>query len=145
MTARNLVLLPTLAMLASGCAYSASGQSYPRYDTRTLYDVEYGEVVSTREVTIEGDPSLIGVWGGAEIGRSVGNTGVSRAIGGVAGAVAGAAIERKVTAQEGLEITVRLENDRTIAVVQAADVGFEAGQRVRVLIGPFDEARVSPL
>ena len=111
MTAAKLLLIPAIAVIAGGCAYSASGQSYPRHDTRVAYDVEYGEVLSVR---------------------------------GVAGAVAGAAIERKVTAEEGLEITVRLDGDTTIAVVQAADVRFVPGERVRVLFGPYDEARVIP-
>jgi outer membrane lipoprotein SlyB len=63
----------------------------------------------------------------------------------VAGAVAGHAIERKITAEEGLEIIVRLDRDDTIAVVQAADVEFAPGERVRVLFGHFGEARVTPL
>lgn len=145
MTAGNLLLIPAIAVISSACAYSASGQSYPRHETRVAYDVEYGEVVSTRAVEIEGDASLIGVWGGAEVGRSVGNTSVTRAVGTVAGAVAGHAIERTITAEKGLEIVVRLDKDDTIAVVQAADVEFVPGERVRVLFGNFGEARVTPL
>ena len=145
MTAGSLLLIPAIAAIASACAYSASGQSYPRHETRVAYDVEYGEVVSARAAEIEGDASLIGVWGGAEVGRAVGNTSVTRAVGTVAGAVAGHAIERKITAEEGLEIVVRLDRDDTIAVVQAADVEFVPGERVRVLFGPFGEARVTPL
>ncbi|MGH8192986.1 MAG: hypothetical protein ACREQ8_01115 [Woeseiaceae bacterium] len=145
MTAGNLLLIPAIAVIASACAYSASGQSYPRHETRVAYDVEYGEVVSARAVEIEGDASLIGIWGGAEMGRAVGDTSVTRAVGTVAGAVAGQAIERRITAEEGVEIIVRLESDDTIAVVQAADVEFVPGERVRVLFGPVGEARVTPL
>jgi outer membrane lipoprotein SlyB len=145
MTAGSLLLIPAIAVMASACAYSASGQSYPRHETRVAYDVEYGEVVSARAVEIEGDASLIGVLGGAEVGRAVGDTSITRAVGSVAGAVAGHAIERKITAEEGLEIIVRLDRDDTIAVVQAADVEFAPGERVRVLFGHFGEARVTPL
>lgn len=145
MTAGNLLLIPAIAVIAGACAYSASGQSYPRHETRVAYDVEYGEVVSARAVEIEGDASLIGIWGGAEVGRAVGDTSATRAVGTVAGAVAGQAIERKITAEEGLEIIVRLDRDATIAVVQAADVEFVPGERVRVLFGPVGEARVTPL
>ena len=67
------------------------------------------------------------------------------AIGSVAGAVAGQAIERKITEEEGLEITVRLDSSDTIAVVQAQDVLFTPGERVRVLFGPDGSARVSEL
>ena len=145
MTTGQLLMIPAIAVIASGCAYSASGQVYPRHETRVAYAVEYGEVVSTRTVEIEGDVSLIGVWGGAEMGRAVGNTSVTRAVGTVVGAVAGHAIERAITAEEGLEIVVRLDKDDTIAVVQAADVEFVPGERVRVLSGHFGAARVIPL
>lgn len=146
-------LIPVLGLLAiGGCALSSSGKSYPRYETRTALDVAYGEVVETRFVEIEGDASFIGVWGGAEVGRAIGSTvdgrdtrRVAQAVGSVAGAVAGEAIERKITEEEGLEITVRLDSSDTIAVVQAQDVQFTPGQRVRVLFGPGGSARVSQL
>ena len=156
MTARNLMLIPAIAaiaaivVIASGCAHSSSGQSYPRYETRTAYDVEYGEVVGIRVVEIEGDASFIGVWGGAEVGRAIGSTvddhstrWVAQALGSVAGAVAGQAIERKITEEDGLEITVLLDSSDTIAVVQAQDVQFTPGERVRVLFGSNGSARVS--
>jgi outer membrane lipoprotein SlyB len=40
-----------------------------------------------------------------------------------------------VTRQQGLQITVRLDSGRTIAVTQAADEAFRPGDRVRVLSG----------
>jgi outer membrane lipoprotein SlyB len=136
----------------SACAYSSSGQSYPRTQTRIAYDVEYGEVVSTRVVKIEGDASYISSWGGAEVGRAIGSTvddrgtrRIARAVGGVAGAVAGQAIERKITAEDGIEITVELDSNSTVAIVQAQDVAFSPGQRVRVLFGSDGSARVSAL
>ena len=142
--------LVALAMV-SGCATrSSSGSSFPRYETRTAYDVEYGEVVATRPVEIEGDASYIGLWGGPEVGRALGGSissgntrRVSRAVGGVAGAVAGEAIEKKITAEDGLEITVRLDNNDTIAVVQAQDVLFVPGDRVRVLFGSHGSTRIT--
>jgi outer membrane lipoprotein SlyB len=145
-----LIGLVALAML-SGCATpSSSGSSYPRYETRTGYDVEYGQVVATRTVEIEGDSSFIGLWGGSEVGRALGGSvsdgntrRVARAVGGVAGAVAGEAIEKKVTAEDGLEITVRLDNNNTIAVVQAQDVIFVPGDRVRVLFGSRGSTRIT--
>ena len=149
----RFLLISAVAAVSSGCAFSSSGQSYPRYETRTAYDVAYGEVVETRVVEIEGYSSFIGVWGGAEVGRAIGGTvdhgdtrRVARAVGSVAGAVAGDAIERKITEEDGLEITVQLDpSGDMIAVVQALDVEFSPGERVRVLFGPGGSARVSPL
>lgn len=152
MTARNLILISAIAAISTGCALSSSGQSYPRNRTRAAYDVEYGEVVSSRVVAIEGDSSLIGVMGGAEVVRAIGSTvddgdtrRIARAVGGVAGALAGQAIERKITEEDGLEITILLDSNDTIAVVQANDIDFTAGERVRVLFGYDGSARVSKL
>ena len=57
--------------------------------------------------------------------------------------MAGQAIERKLREDEALEITVKMDSARTIAVVQAGDVLFEPGERVRVIFGPDGSARVS--
>ena len=57
-------------------------------------------------------------------------------------AVAGQAIEKKITEQDGLEITIEMDNGRVIAIVQAATVDFTDGERVRVLTGRGDHARV---
>lgn len=141
-------------LLVAGCArHSASSQVYPRYDTRTAYDVEYGEVVDVRQVEIEGYSTFIGTWGGAVVGDAIGreviNTTsrstrrVAGAVGGVAGAVIGEAIERNARSEIGLEISVQLDSGGTIAVVQAADIPFEPGDRARILFGPEGSARVT--
>lgn len=147
---QRLVVVLMIATVVSGCAHSSSGQSYPRHQTRTAYDVEHGEVVATRVVEIEGDSSYIGSWHGASIGRALGYTlgdgyqsWALAALGGLGGTLAGEAIERKVTEEQGLEITVALDSNRTIAIVQARDVDFAVGERVRILYGPDGSARVS--
>lgn len=152
MRRKSLILLGAV-LLISGCArHTASSQVYPRYEARTAYDVEYGEVVDVRQVEIEGYSSFIGVWGGAIVGDAVGgavNTSsrstrrVARAVGGVAGAVIGEAVERKVTAEMGLEITVDLDSGSTVAIVQAADIPFAPGDQARILFGPEGSARVT--
>ena len=108
------------------------------------------ETVAVRQVEIEGYSTVIGRWGGAVVGQAIGGTvggrsarRVARAVGGVAGAVVGEAIEREATAETGLEITVRLANGDTIAVVQAADIAFVPGDQARILFGPEGSARVS--
>ena len=47
---KELVLAGLLVIPLAACApYSTSGQKYERYETKTAYTVEYGEVVSTRD------------------------------------------------------------------------------------------------
>jgi outer membrane lipoprotein SlyB len=145
------VLLCLSVLALSACAStSSSSQVYPRRDTRTAYEVQYGEVVAVREVEIEGYSTIVGRWGGAIVGDAIGGTvsgrssrRVARAVGSVAGAVVGEAIEREARSEVGLEITVRLANGNTIAVVQAADMPFAVGDQARVLFGPEGSARVS--
>jgi len=124
MGARILLGLTFGALLVAGCATEPSGRTYGRNETRTAYDIVFGEVIDVQIVTIEGDPGIIGTWGGASVGR---------------------AIERKIREDEALEITVQLDGAEAIAVVQTDDVEFAPGDRVRVLFGRDGSARVAAL
>jgi outer membrane lipoprotein SlyB len=130
-----------IAILA-GCATSQSGSSYSRSATRGEMNVRMGVVESVRQVTIEGTQSAVGPAAGAVIGGIAGsNVGQGRGstvgaiLGAVAGGVAGGAIEEGVTKKAGIEITVKLDSGKLIAVVQEADEQFRPGERVRVLDG----------
>ena len=46
-----------------------------------------------------------------------------------------AAAEEAVTRKDGVEITVKLDSGRVLAITQAADEEFRVGDRVRVLTG----------
>lgn len=148
---RSIITIVTAALLLAGCASSLSGSSYERRQARTVHEVDMGVVEHVRSVQIEGTKSSVGSTAGAVAGgvagRESGNSPVGRAVGGVAGAViggiAGAAIEEGVTRQEGLEITVRLDSGRLIAITQAADEDFRQGDRVRVLHGGRGGSRVT--
>lgn len=130
------------AIALSGCASSMSGSAYPRAQARHAMEVRMGVVDSVRQVQLEGTESGTGGVAGAVIGGVAGsNIGggkgaiVAAIIGAVAGGVAGAAIEENVTKKLGLEITVRLDDGRLLAVTQEADEVFRPGERVRVLTG----------
>lgn len=146
----SLTLLAAVVILA-GCASSLSGASYSRDQARVAQEVEYGRVEAVRVVAIEGTKSNIGTGAGAiaggVAGAGIGSGSTTRTVGALAGAIiggmAGAAAEEGITRQDGLEITVRLDSGRTIAVVQAADVQFRPGDRVRVLYGRDGTTRVT--
>lgn len=150
---RILVSLVAFVVVAalSGCASSLSGGAYSRDQARVAQEVEYGRVEAVRGVAIEGTKSNIGTGAGAiaggVAGAGIGSGSTTRTIGALAGAIiggmAGAAAEEGITRQDGLEITVRLDSGRTIAVVQAADVQFRPGDRVRVLYGRDGTTRVT--
>ena len=59
------------------------------------------------------------------------------------GAAGGYAGEKALTKQNGLEITVELENGQQLSIVQAADQQFSPGERGRVLRVSDGSARVT--
>jgi len=107
-----------------------------------VQEVEMGYVESVSDVLIEAHKTPMG-WGpslilGGGIGRSIGGghgSGIGVSIGTVLGGWGGGAASEAVTRQAGYEITLRLDTGRLIAVTQAANESFRAGDRVRVLTG----------
>jgi outer membrane lipoprotein SlyB len=125
-----------------GCASSMSGGAYSREQARQVQEVQMGVVESVRHVKIEGTKSPVGTGAGAVIGGIAGsNVGsgkgstVGTILGAVAGGVAGSMIEEGVMSKDGLEITVKLDSGRMIAVTQEADEQFRVGERIRILSG----------
>lgn len=132
--------VPVVVLLLGACASSNSPDVYSSAQARRAYTVYDATVVEMRVVEIEGQSTRVGTLGGAWIGsaaaRSAGDGRGSRvlgAVGGVAGAIIGRGAEQELTADDGLEIILELDNGETVAVVQGADVTFAAGERVRVL------------
>ncbi len=126
--------------LVSGCAPSMSGGAYTRDQARKEQNVRLGVVESVRQVQIEGTRSGIGPAAGAVVGGIAGSTigqgrgsAVGAVLGGVAGGVAGQAAEEVGTRKTGLEITVKLDGGKLVAVTQEADEAFKPGERVRII------------
>ncbi|HHO68981.1 MAG TPA: hypothetical protein ENK12_08120 [Gammaproteobacteria bacterium] len=136
------LLLLIFAGLLAGCASNLSGESYSRSEARTVQQVEYGVIEALRPVQIEGTKTPIGSGAGAIAGGIAGSsvggdtTGkVMAVIGAVVGGLAGAAIEEGVTRTRGVEFTLRMDDGRTIAIVQelSPNEKFAVGDRVRVI------------
>jgi len=149
---RSLLIALLAAFITAGCASSTSSKVYPRHQAQQAWRVDYGKVAGVDAVTIEGDRSYLGRAGGGYVGYEVGRAavdgsgrGVAGAVGAVAGAVAGDAIEERVTRTQGLQITIELEKGSTIAIVQAADQQFQVGERVKILRGERGAARVTKI
>ena len=139
---KSLAITLTLIALLTGCASGVGGKDYTRAQARTVQEVEMGRVDSVREVRIEGTKTPIGAGAGAVVGGVAGSTMgsgkgsiVGAAVGAVLGGLGGAAAEEVVTRKTGVEITVKLDSGRMLAVTQAADEAFREGDRVRVLTG----------
>lgn len=140
-TAAFVGALAALAILG-GCAAGTGGKDYSREQARAAQEVQMGVVESVREVNIEGTKTPIGAGAGAVVGGVAGSTVgggrgsvIGAAVGAVLGGLGGAAAEEAVTRNKGVEITVKLDSGRLIAITQTADETFQVGDRVRVLTG----------
>ena len=140
----HLLLFLLVATCLSGCASNLSGDSYSRSEARTVQQVEYGIIEQLRPVRIEGTKTPIGSGAGTVVGGIAGSSVgggkgryVMAVIGAVAGGMAGAAIEEGVTRTQGVEVTVKMNDGHTIAIVQAlsSNERFTVGDRVRVIYG----------
>jgi outer membrane lipoprotein SlyB len=135
-------LLLVVILGLTGCASDLSGESYSRSEARTVQQVEYGQITQLRPVQIEGTRTPIGAGAGAAAGGIAGSSirggktaQVMAVIGAVAGGLAGAAIEEGVTRTTGVEITLEMDDGRSIAVVQrlSPNERYTVGDRVRVI------------
>ena len=138
----RLTLLAAALVAIGGCAGGLGGGDYSRDQARSVQEVQMGVVESVREVNIEGTKTPIGAGAGAVVGGVAGSTVgggrgsiVGATVGAVLGGLGGAATEEAVTRQKGVEITVKLDSGRMLAITQAADEQFRVGDRVRVLSG----------
>jgi len=138
--ARWIISLLVITGLLAGCASSKSGEVYSRDEARQSMTVRLGVVEFVKEVKVEGSKTGLGTAAGGVIGGVAGSTvgggkgSTLAALGGaIAGAVVGTVAEEKIGEFDGLEITVKLDDGNAIAVVQANDVMFAVGDRVRVL------------
>ena len=141
-----------LTFTVAGCApRSMSGDVYSRERAQTVQTIEYGEVLEARPILIEGTKSGLGALGGGVLGGALGS-GVGRGAGStiavvggaIIGWVAGSAVEEGATRQPGVEVTIRMDTGRTIALVQGIDPPVRAGDRVRILRHPDGSARAIP-
>jgi len=149
----TLVSMVCVLGLLTGCATSnTSGEVYTRRDTLRTMDVRFGEVLMVVPVVIDGEATRLGLVAGGAIGYAIGDkidgrgqSHIGGAVGAAAGAIAGQAIEKELTKQDGLEITIEMDNGKIVAIVQAATVNFSEGERVRVLFGHGGNARILKL
>jgi outer membrane lipoprotein SlyB len=149
LTAISISLL-TLGL--TGCVSGLQGSTYSRSEARQVQEVEFGTVLSTNPVVIEGKQSgagqlpgaIIGGVAGSSVGEGKGQQ-IFTILGAVGGAVVGSMIEEQATRTQGLELTIKMDSGKTLSIVQDVDNVnvFREGQRVRVLTqGAL--ARVSP-
>ncbi len=144
-----LIIGSTLAALISGCA-SSNYETVPNASASSAQSLAMGTIVATRHVQIDGTSTNLGLYGGGIMGGAVGRTVgsgdgtiLASAGGAVAGAIVGKKVEKALTKKLAQEMTIELDDGRTIVVVQEVrDPQFNSGDRVSVLEGRSGYARV---
>jgi|TARA_B110000495_G_C22974086_1_gene571966 outer membrane lipoprotein SlyB len=142
-------LAALLLIFISGCA-SGGYETVPNSSAGTTQSIDLGTVVATRTVKIEGESSQLGLYGGGVMGSAIGSTiggGDGRVLasagGAVVGAIVGKKIEKALTTKLAQEMTIELDDGRTVVVVQELkDPEFYSGDRVSVLQTRNGDARV---
>lgn len=139
------------ALFSTGCATSSSGNVFTRDEALHASVMVEGTVIEVRAGKIEGEQSGLGAVGGAAMGGVVGNlfgggkgNTIATVGGAIAGGLAGNAVEKGVTGSRAYQITVKLDDGRTIVVVQETDIQFAPQQRVRAVV-TGDKWRIQPL
>jgi outer membrane lipoprotein SlyB len=138
---RTAAVVVALSAIVAGCATPYAPYRYYRGEAQRTQSIELGVIEGIRPVGLEGPTSGAGALGGAALGgwagSGIGSGGGNAAaiVGGVIlGSLIGNAVERDAVRRPGVELTVRLDTGRMIAVVQD-DYGdpFRPGDRIRVL------------
>ena len=141
---RGMVLSILLAIATvAGCATSGlGGGDYSRGQSRGEQSVRLGVVEQVRKVKIDGTRTGTGAAAGAVLGGVGGSAAgggrgqvVTTIAGAIVGGIVGQAAENAGTSKDGVEVTIKLESGKLIAITQEADEQFNVGDRVRVLSG----------
>lgn len=120
---RAISAIAVVALLA-GCSAPTS-QRYDSGDVGRPIETTQGAVVSSRVVEISGDTKNVGPIGGAAAGAAATGlayggrgSGWAAILGGLVGAGAGYLIESSARSREGIEYIVRMNDGRTVTLVQ---------------------------
>ena len=149
---RVFLVLAVVSALTTGCASTQSGKVYSRKEARAVQTVAMGVVENVEEVTIEGTKTPVGTVAGAVLGGVMGSAvgggsgqDIAMAVGAIGGAVLGSAVEEGATRNSAWELTIKMDDGRSIVLVQAKDKDevFAAGDRVRVITSNEGTVRAS--
>ena len=138
---RSIAVVTVLgsAALLTACETTNAPSTFVGAEAGRAQTVQRGSVYAVRDVTIQNEPSRVGTAAGGALGGIAGSTlgsgNRANSAGAIAGAVAGGAAANAVTrnTQQGVEITVLLQNNQLISVVQAGTSNeFRQGDPVMV-------------
>ena len=149
---KKIISLATFICLFTSCANSSlKPDTYDRDSVQKISNVLYGEIVSLKKVIIEGETKsgtivggLVGAAAGSQVSDSKPESEIGAVIGGAIGATLGGNVSKNIQSVEGIQLTINMDDGRTISVVQeTSQYSFSIGDLVEV-ISTKGKTRVSP-
>ncbi len=150
-----LLIISCASLFLGACAPKLGGNDYDVSGAGEISSTLKGTIIATRVVKLRPDNShkagtgaTAGGLTGAVLGSTIGGGHkmpfVAGAIGGLAGAFAGHAIEQKLTEQDGMEYHIKLANGEIITLTQGLEPRLSIGQKVLVIKSDRSRSRVVP-
>ncbi len=147
-----LFSLLSLVLLAA-CARETSSDVYDSETFGEATTTHRGTILDMREVTVKNGEGIqnntTGLIGGGIVGALLGSTIgrgdgrlVATALGGVAGATGGAALQQGLGKEHAMQYIVQLDNGEEKTIVQAIKPYLHVGQKVFVMIPHHGRARI---
>ena len=143
----NLIFILIIGNACSMADYTAD--SISKYQAGEIETVLLGTILQLESVVIEGNRDL-GAAAGAAVGGDLGSDNdkapvAAGVIGALIGSAVGAEIGSKVNEKRAIELTIQLDNEKIISIVQEVSdqYSFFEGQRVKVVKSNY-RSRVQP-
>ncbi|WP_175849416.1 glycine zipper 2TM domain-containing protein [Burkholderia cepacia] len=140
------------SLLMGGCATQLpNSNQFTSTQSNKVVHTSYGVVEAVRPVQIVENTSGIGMGTGAiaggVLGSKIGN-GRGNILGAIAGAIGGGVIgqtiEKAISKNNGVEITLRMEDtNKLITIREKTDEKFAVGDRVKLMGTSGEDARVT--
>ena len=149
---KNIYILLSISLISFGCAnQSLKSDTFQRDSVQRISNVQFGEIISLKNVNIEGSTKsgsivggLIGAAAGSGVSDSRPESEIGAIIGGAIGATLGGELSKNIQSVDGLQITISTTDGRTISIVQeVSDYNFDVGDKVEI-ITIKGKTRVSP-
>ncbi|GAB4222759.1 MAG: hypothetical protein Kow0076_4570 [Francisella sp.] len=146
---KKIFLFAFLCFFLVGC--SSTEPSYLSNSVGQVSQVEQGKVVDIQQVSIKGSSNIgsriggvAGGIGGALAGSGNIFTQLAASIGGaIVGGIAGGFTESAITSSKGYQFTIKLNNGKSIAVLQKEKLDINIGDKVTVYMSG-NNTRVVP-
>lgn len=142
MNTKFLLCLPVVLLFSSCAQDSLTGNTYSRGEAGQAQSVSKGRITAIRPVKIEGGNTagtIVGALAGGALGSNIGSGRAANTAGAIGGGLVGGALgshaQQSMQSRNGIEITVKLDQGGSVAVVQEVSQNeqFQVGDRVRVL------------